>query len=410
MPATRQGFVSESNRQVHLNGINSTNHTLERQNYDSFETNPSNRDSIISAKKIISSNKKKSFWSSNLSLASSSSSQSSQANGSKQSIFNSSKKILRDLITRSPSPSSERKKCPILTRSQTMKPNERRRIFNRSSSRNFHRTINSNDSENLQTSQIQEQQIITTSTTISDRQQLDSVNIYDKLFINKKLNATNTKIVKQIDDELSPYSHIYKDFAVDCLRPFFQIEKIEKIQFDQASYNTQSVEPPRENSQKINSDYDEINTSIVTTGSTTSKSLNSSLIDNPFRQRTDIQRNPTDTNNLELRLNYNYNEELSEEHNSPSISLCLSSSSSNSFIVRSEENFKSSLVEEAVDAQKASTSCEMKATAMTATPEIPKPQPRSIYLTYENYKRNNQQLASSHQICQKENTQSTKVF
>lgn len=204
MPTTKleNGFVNENSRQqIRLNDVTAS----DQQVYDSFESNPC-RNSFL---KKTSSNKIKSFWSSNLSIASTSSSTSSQ-NANKSGI----KKLFRDLITRSPSPSAERNKQAFLKRSQTMRPHERRRVFNRSSSRNMNKP-----------------------TTISQKSvqgppNTQASNIYDKLFINKKLNATNTKIVKQIDEELSPYSHIYKDFAVDCLKPFFQIEKIEKIQFD----------------------------------------------------------------------------------------------------------------------------------------------------------------------------------
>ena len=92
-----------------------------------------------------------------------------------------------------------------------MKANERRRFFNRSSTRA------ANDADLNQT---------VASECVA------STNLYERLFVNKRLNAANAQLVKQIDEELSPYSHIYKDFTVDCLKPFFpQIEKVEKVQF-----------------------------------------------------------------------------------------------------------------------------------------------------------------------------------
>lgn len=206
-----------------------TTNLTERQAYDTFESNP-NINANKKANKIQTSIK--SFWASNLSIASTSSSTSSQATP-KSNIISSSRKLFNEFLSSSPSVEDVNKKNKaMLLRSQTMKPTERRRIFNRSSSRNLKRPIN--DSAML------DQHLISQNINLTHHDRPETANLYDKLFVNKKLNATNKKLVREIDDELSPYSHIYKDFTVDCLKPFFQIEKIEKIQFNQ---NVENHEP-----------------------------------------------------------------------------------------------------------------------------------------------------------------------
>ena len=196
----------------------------QQQPYDTFESNP-NTITIKKPNKIQTSIK--SFWASNLSIASTTSSSSSSQTTPKSNIITSSRKLFNDFLSSCPSVEdvNTNKNKTMLSRSQTMKPTERRRIFNRSSSRNLKRPLN--DSAMLNQHSIPQNINLTHHQPIRP----ESSNLYDKLFVNKKLNATNKKLVKEIDDELSPYSHIYKDFTVDCLKPFFQIEKIEKIQF-----------------------------------------------------------------------------------------------------------------------------------------------------------------------------------
>lgn len=342
MPATKLNTGNFIRNQQRSTTTDIQNNVQERQQvYDTFESNP-NRNSIT-RKKI---NVIKSFWSSNLSLASTSSSTSSQQQNSnnKSNIISSSKKLFRDLITRSPSPSMQRQAQPVkLQRSHTMRPNERRRFFNRSSTRNS----NIND-QSLQLNQTIATDFVEPSTS---RQQTNKPNhLYDKLFINKKLNAANTQLVKQIDDELSPYSHIYKDFTVDCLKPFFKIEKIEKIQFDPITCgDIENLTNEQTN------EFNEANSSAVHETKTTPES-NAQI--------------PIDQKNNEMVNDF---EESSD--NSPSTSLCLSSSSSNSFGMKTEE---------------VNASCEVNQQAPTHG--IPVPQPRSIYLTYETYRQNQRLL------------------
>ena len=235
------------------NGIvRNLNNNDGEQMYDTFESNPSRNNAFTKKSKL--QNSIKSFWSSNLSLASSTSSSSSSQNNTKSNnLINTSKKLFRDLIARSPSPapssagSRDKAKQSILTRSHTMRPNQRRRLFNRSSSRNLTGPVPAN----LNLSQHQVSNSPAANTNI-----IESNNLYDKLFVNNKLNVINKQLVKQIDDELSPYSHISKDFTVDCLKPFFQIDRIEKIQLEN------SVDIPNTSKRdsvqsKLNTEYDE---------------------------------------------------------------------------------------------------------------------------------------------------------
>lgn len=349
MPATKlndNGNFSRNQQRSTTTDIQ--NNGQERQQvYDSFESNP-NRSSIT-RKKI---NVIKSFWSSNLSLASTSSSTSSQQqnanSNNKSKIISSSKKLFRDLITRSPSPSMQRQAPPVkLQRSHTMRPNERRRFFNRSSTRN----------SNIHDQSLQLNQTIATDFVEPSTSRQQSTNnpnhLYDKLFINKKLNAANTQLVKQIDDELSPYSHIYKDFTVDCLKPFFKIEKIEKIQFDPMTCGD-----------------------IESLSNEQTNELNQTDSNTAHETKTTVEAN------AQIPSNEMVNDSEESLDNSPSTSLCLSSSSSNSFVMKTEE---------------VNASCEVK--QQTPTHGIPVPQPRSIYLTYETYRQNQRLLLEKNKVC-----------
>ncbi len=355
MPVTKHDFVNGPNLRIHSKGSINANDTPEHQNYDSI--NPANIGLRITTRKNNISSKKKSFWSSNLSLESLNTLQSS-SNISKQNLFTSGKKMLKNLIAQSPPLSAQRKKGP-LTRSQTMKPIERRQIFNRASG-------------SQHSSDINETKIDNTTTGTKGELNANSINIYDRLFVNKRFNATNIKIVKQIDDELSPYSHIYKDFAVDCLRPFFHIKNIQNL--DQTTFCAQSAESSLVNNKNSDSTTDRLAISRI----------------------------------HQLPLSFTYSEEIFEKHNSPSISLCLSSSSSNS-LVRSEENFKSLLTDDSVDLK---NNFERNQLLLidAAVLEIPKPQPRSIYLVYESHKQTNQHHESTNRIIAKEHIENIKVL
>ena len=119
-----------------------------------------------------------------------------ESNLNRSSIFiNSSKKIIKDLFTGS---KMETRK---FVRSHTMSANERRKAkpnINRSSSRNL--IINTEPAPvNLKPP-----------IPVTNKIKNQETSPYDKLF-NK---------IKQ-PEHIEIYSHIYKDFASDCLKPFF---------------------------------------------------------------------------------------------------------------------------------------------------------------------------------------------
>ena len=278
------------------------------------------------AKKMSKANSIKSFWSSNVSLASTS----TQAN-QKQNILSTSKRMLHEFLATGGRTEAAK---TSLSRSHTMKATERRKLFNRSSSRNF-----PNRAHPVQIDKP------------PNTNNKPDTNVYDKLFINQKSNAANKLLAKQADDDATPYCHIYKDFTVDCLKPFFQIDKIEGIQYDESTEASASQEV-------------DANTSLVSAG-----------VEEPTadKQVTCESNEGVD----QQRYIYIGVEAVSSSSSSPSNSLCLSSSSFNSS--------KSTNIEQ------------QNESADSAGAAAPRPQPRSIYLTYESYKKSQRLLLNRQQ-------------
>ena len=278
------------------------------------------------AKKMSKANSIKSFWSSNVSLASTS----TQAN-QKLNILSTSKRMLHEFLTTGGRTEAAAAAKTCLARSHTMKATERRKLFNRSSSRNF-----ANRAHPVQ---------------VDKTPNKPDTNVYDKLFINQKSNAANKLLAKQLEDEATPYCHIYKDFTVDCLKPFFQIDKIEGIQCDESA-----------------SQQADANSSIVSAG------VEEPTADKPMTCTTNEGVD-------QQRYIYIGLEAVSSSSSSPSNSLCLSSSSFNSSKSANTEQNESSAAAES-DSPGAAA---------------PRPQPRSIYLTYESYKKSQRLLLNRQQ-------------